>query len=534
MKFGSIPIAQSIGAILAHGVRHSGGMFKKGRVISAADVAVMKVAGISEITVARIEADDVSENDAARALALAITGIGVVAQQAFTGRANVHASLYGLAIIDAERVRAINHLHESLTIATLRPHAVVAPKQMLATVKIIPFATPRIVLERALAIIGERPLLHVRTFQRKAVSLIITTLPQTKASIIAKSEESIRQRLAILGVGLKRVVKMAHQQDALAKAIRREFEAGSDCLLVFGASAIVDRGDVIPTGLVQAGGEVLHLGMPVDPGNLLMLGRKGEVPVIGVPSCARSPKRNGFDWVLERVMAGIEVTREDIMDMGAGGLLAEIPSRPSPRELVNTAPRVVAVVLAAGKSTRMGAHKMLAGIDGKPMLRVVVENVLASRVDEVVVVTGYGSADCELILQGLQVRFVHNADYVSGMASSLRVGIAAAQGADAVVVCLGDMPGVGGDIIDKLIASFNPTEHRSIVVPTCAGQFGNPVLWGSEHFAQLMALKGDKGARALIEKLKSEATEIELADKAVLTDIDTAIDLAAFKSASNF
>ena len=172
MKFGSIPIAQSIGAILAHSVRHPKGMFKKGRVISAADVAVMQVAGISEITVAHIEADDVSENDAARALALAITGIGVVAQQAFTGRANVHASLYGLAIIDAERLRAINHLHESLTIATLRPHAVVAPKQMLATVKIIPFATPRIVLERALAIIGDRPLLQVRTFQRKAVSLM--------------------------------------------------------------------------------------------------------------------------------------------------------------------------------------------------------------------------------------------------------------------------------------------------------------------------------------------------------------------------
>jgi molybdenum cofactor cytidylyltransferase len=84
--------------------------------------------------------------------------------------------------------------------------------------------------------------------------------------------------------------------------------------------------------LVAAGGEIIHLGMPVDPGNLMMLGRLHRVPVIGVPSCARSPKVNGFDFVLQRVLAGMEVTAQDIMDMGAGGLLAEIPSRPLPRE----------------------------------------------------------------------------------------------------------------------------------------------------------------------------------------------------------
>ncbi len=80
--------------------------------------------------------------------------------------------------------------------------------------------------------------------------------------------------------------------------------------------------------MVEAGGEVVHLGMPVDPGNLLMLGRLDGVPAIGVPSCARSPKVNGFDWVLERVMAGLHVTAQDIMDMGAGGLLKEISESP--------------------------------------------------------------------------------------------------------------------------------------------------------------------------------------------------------------
>jgi molybdenum cofactor cytidylyltransferase len=115
---------------------------------------------------------------------------------------------------------------------------------------------------------------------------------------------------------------------------------------------------------------------------------------------------------------------------------------------------------------------------------------------------------------------VDNPDYAIGMASSLRVGVQAAGLADAVVVCLGDMPKVKPEVIDRLIAAFNPIEHRSIVVPTHKGQFGNPVLWGAEHFGRLTSLSGDKGARMLIGDLKSEATEIE-ADEGVLMDFDT-------------
>jgi molybdenum cofactor cytidylyltransferase len=226
------------------------------------------------------------------------------------------------------------------------------------------------------------------------------------------------------------------------------------------------------------------------------------------------------------VMAGIAVTGDDIMDMGAGGLLAEIPSRPSPRELTG-APRVVAVVLAAGKSTRMGAHKMLADFAGRPLLRVAVENVLESSVDEVVLVTGHGAADCEAALLGLKVRFVHNPEYATGLASSLRVGVAAVGSADAVVVCLGDMPRVSGSVVDQLIAAFNPDEHRSIVLPIFEGKIGNPVLWGAEHFPRLLNLSGDNGARRLITEIRSEATEVEIDNSGVLIDVDTSDDLAA-------
>jgi molybdenum cofactor cytidylyltransferase len=299
--------------------------------------------------------------------------------------------------------------------------------------------------------------------------------------------------------------------------------------LVFGASAIVDRADVIPSGLVGAGGSVIHLGMPVDPGNLLMLGNLNGTPVIGVPSCARSPKLNGFDWVLERIIARLPVGRAEIMDMGAGGLLAEIASRPSPREpktKPQSAPRIVAIILAAGKSSRMRSNKMLADFHDQPMLRATFTSIAASSVDEIIVVLGHEHDKVSKALSGLNARLVINPDFGKGLATSLAVGVREAAAADAVLVCLGDMPLVSSDLIDRLIAAFNANESRNIIVPIYNGQRGNPILWGRAYFERLNSLSGDHGARGLVDEFNFDTVEIEAATDEVLKDADTPVELA--------
>ena len=115
--------------------------------------------------------------------------------------------------------------------------------------------------------------------------------------------------------------------------------------IIFGASAIADRRDVIPSALETIGGRVEHFGMPVDPGNLLLIGTARGHPIIGAPGCARSPKENGFDWVLIRLLAGLPVTREDISSLGVGGLLMEIIARPQPRDEPPHAMRNVAPLI---------------------------------------------------------------------------------------------------------------------------------------------------------------------------------------------
>ncbi len=533
MKFGTLNLDNAVGAILAHGVKHGNAMFKKGRVLSYADVKALQAAGHETVIAARLEPEDVPEDIAAYKIATAACGTNAAAQQAFTGRSNLYSSAHGLVVVDVAKVNALNHLHESLTLATLANHAVVESKQMVATIKIIPFAVPRAVLERAIKIIGDEPLVKVAAFQNKKAGLIITRLPQTKPSLIAKSETAIRNRLTAINSELKECIVCDHSQDHVRTAISDLQHKGLSPIMVFGASAIVDRADVIPAALVEAAGTVLHLGMPVDPGNLMMLGRMGSTPIIGVPSCARSPKTNGFDWVLERIIADVAVTASDIMDMGAGGLLAEIDSRPAPREpksKLPSAPRIAAVVLAAGKSSRMGTNKMLASFHDQPMIRTTVTKVLQSCVDETIVVTGNEPDKLQEALNGLNVRLIHNPHFAEGLATSLRQGLQAiADTADAVVICLGDMPLVEPTIIDRLIAAFNPTEHRTLVVPTYLGQFGNPVLWGREHFVKLMALEGDRGARSLIEQFRPDAVEIDAGSDAVLRDVDTPENLQSMQ-----
>jgi molybdenum cofactor cytidylyltransferase len=537
MIFGETPVDSAEGAILAHSVKHRSGLFKKGRVLSVEDIRLLRESGVAAVFAARLASDDIAEDDAAAAVAKAIAGHGASVQAPFTGRANLHAAYRGLAVVDADRVRAFNRVHESLTLATVASHEIVEERQLIATVKVIPFAVANDVLIQALDIIGSDPVIRVEAFKHRRAGLVITKLPQTKPQILAKSEESIRERIAALEGEVGEVIIADHSVAAVKAATAQLHAGGFSPILIFGASAIVDRGDVIPAGLAAAGGEVVHLGMPVDPGNLMMFGRIDGAPVIGVPSCARSPKLNGFDWVLARVMAGLHVSAQDIMDMGAGGLLKEIPSRPEPREGTKPksqmAPRIAAVVLAAGRSTRMGSNKLLADFRGKPLLRHTVETVLASGARPVIVVTGHQADGVRAALAGLDVAFADNPDYAKGLSTSLKAGLASLPAdVGGAVITLGDMPLVKPTTIDRLIAAYNPVENRTIIVPVHGGERGNPVLWGAKHFTEMMKLSGDRGARALMERFAEEVVEITERSDAVLADIDTPDAMEKVRSAS--
>jgi molybdenum cofactor cytidylyltransferase len=534
MLFRDVLIEDAAGTILAHTLRVNAMRFRKGRILSAGDIVVLREAGFRSVTAVKLEAGDIAEDEAAARIAKACAGDGVQVGAPFTGRANLHASAHGLALVDTALTNALNAMDESITVATVAPFARVAPRQMLATVKIIPFAAPRAAIEKAEALLEKTVLLRVAAFKSHSAALISTSLAGMKTALLDKNRSALDARVTSLGSRIAFERRVPHETAALADAIREAYAARMDPILVFGASAITDRRDVIPAAIEQAAGTIEHFGMPVDPGNLLLIGRIGDASIVGLPGCARSPKLNGFDYVLWRLLAGLPVGRAQIAAMGVGGLLTEIASRPQPREEQSAAPhapKIAALVLAAGLSSRMGSNKLLADLKGKPLLRHAAEAAANSAASCVMVVTGNEAEKAEAALKGLRVKAVHNADYAKGLSASLKKGIASVPpDCDGVIVLLGDMPGVTPALIDRMIAAFDPDNARAICVASRHGKRGNPVLWARRFFPEIMALEGDVGAKHLMTMNDELVCEVEAPDDGPLTDIDTPEALAAARA----
>ncbi|MEM7026044.1 MAG: molybdopterin-binding/glycosyltransferase family 2 protein [Pseudomonadota bacterium] len=521
MRFGAIPIEDAEGAVLAHSLRVGEIALKKGRALEAADIESLRAAGIETVVAAKLEGGDLQEDLAAQMVADAIVGSHVRVDQPFTGRVNLFAEQSGLLAVDPARVDKLNELDEAVTFATLDQWSEVRPGQMVGTAKIIPFAARANTVRRWQNIAADGPILSVAPYRRLDVALIQTRLPGTKEAVLDKTVRVTAGRITATGGRLISEARCAHSVADLAARIESTI---ADLILIAGASAITDRRDVLPKAIEVAGGKVEHFGMPVDPGNLLLLGTREDRPVLGLPGCARSPKLNGFDWVLRRLAAGIEITSTDIMRMGVGGLLMEIPTRPQPREGTRSTGTVTvaAIVLAAGQSRRMGPdNKLLALVDGKPMVRHVVDALLASRASSVTVVTGHQAEQIRAAVGDRPVVWCHNPNYADGLSTSLRTGLEAIPDGDGVLIALGDMPRVKTGQIDRLIAAFNPYEDRSLCVPTVAGKRGNPVLFATRFVPEMLEVSGDVGARHLIGVHAEEVVEIEMEDNAALLDIDT-------------
>jgi molybdenum cofactor cytidylyltransferase len=192
---------------------------------------------------------------------------------------------------------------------------------------------------------------------------------------------------------------------------------------------------------------------------------------------------------------------------------------------------IAAVVLAAGRSTRMGAqNKLLADIAGTPMVRRVVEAVLGSEARPVLVVTGYQAPDVAAALSGLDVTLVANPDYATGLASSLKAGIRAVpENCAGVVIILGDMPRIAPEHLDRLIDAYIADNGMTIIAPTHRGKRGNPVIWPPAFFPELLQLEGDTGAKSLLVEHARQVEEVELDTDAIFSDVDTPEALAQMR-----
>jgi len=340
-RFGPVPVLEAEGKILGHNVAGRDGrlVLRKGRALSAEDVALLQQVGRVSVYVAEPGPDDLDEDTAARRIAQAAMGPGLRLVGPSSARANLVATVLGVLRVDPARLARLNSA-EGVAVATLFGHRPVREGQVVATVKVLPFALPEDVVRGAEGVAAEGgPLLHVTPLSSRPVSLILCGSASAGERVTRDFEPALRTRIERLGSFLRTTQYVPLEDEAgeaaLTEALGREVAGGAALLLLAGETAIVDRHDIAPRAIERAGGEVVAFGAPVDPGQLLLFARMGEVPLLGAPGCARSAKDNVLDLLLPRLLAGDRLERADLVALGHGGLLEDVKERGAPRDEVS-------------------------------------------------------------------------------------------------------------------------------------------------------------------------------------------------------
>jgi molybdenum cofactor cytidylyltransferase len=334
MKFGAVPLEQAGGKVLGHSLSTGDGtkLLNKGRILSEDDLALLRAHGIASVVVAELAVDDVGENEAARRLGTAVAGDGVKMTAPGVGRANLTAAADGVLHVAVERLHALNSVDEGITLATLRRHSLVRGGQLVGLVKIIPFAVAGAHLAQAEAIARAGDgLLCLRPLTPRSVSLLIAGPASAQAALHDDYAPPVRQRIEGLGSLIGQITYIAYEANALEDALRVEHDHGRDLVIIVSVAATMDRGDVLPVALDALGAEEVQFGIPVDPGNLLVLGYVGTMAVLGAPGCIKSPRSNVIDMLLPRLLTGERLRRADLVQMGHGGLMEDVRERPMPR-----------------------------------------------------------------------------------------------------------------------------------------------------------------------------------------------------------
>ncbi|MEP6896286.1 MAG: molybdopterin-binding protein [Chloroflexota bacterium] len=343
MKFAAVLLSEAKGKILGHNIAGSNGqrLLRKGKPLTDEDLENLRGLGRVTVYVAEMEPDDVDENKAARRVAEAVCGVGLHLQGSAAGRSNLISDQQGILRVDVERLAQINE-YAGITLATMMNHSPIQARQIVATVKIIPYALPESVVSEVEAIgSGSSPIVRVDALPPRSVGMILSGSNSLHARLVSDFYP-LRERIEKLGSAVDRTdfVALDDESDevALADMLQQQIASGIRMILLAGETAIMDTQDIVPRAVVRAGGQVESVGAPVDPGNLLMVAYIGDVPVIGAPGCARSKKINIVDWILPRLLAGDRLTRRDIVALGHGGLLQDVPERGAPRDVKEVAP----------------------------------------------------------------------------------------------------------------------------------------------------------------------------------------------------
>ena len=309
--------------ILAHSININGVKLKKGKIINKSDIQLFNDYGKKEVYVFEKNSQHIDENKASFYISNQIIGKNITINKPVNGRADLFSKINGLLNYDKKLLFSLNFSNDDLAVAMLKPLKVVKKNQLIGNVKILPYAITQKSLKKTLNIKKYSNLINVKKAKNKNIVLICSS-DDEDLKINKKIIDSVNARLLNFDLKLKQTLYCKHNENDIRNILLSKNISNSDIILLYGSTSIVDKNDIIPRALKKAKGKVIAYGAPTDPGNLLMYGTLKNKKIIGVPGCAKSIIRYGFDLILEKICFDFSINKRVIAEQSCGGLFKKI------------------------------------------------------------------------------------------------------------------------------------------------------------------------------------------------------------------
>lgn len=321
-----VPVTEAVGMVLPHDITEivkdefKGRAFKKGHVIRPEDVEHLRRLGKEHIYVLQLGPDEIHENEAALLMAKALAGSGIeYSEEIVEGKVSLTAAIDGLLKVNREGLYRFNLLGEVMC-ATLQDNTPVKQGEQVAASRLIPLVGERQVVAEAVAYAQAAfPMVQVVPLRKVKAGLVITGSEVFYGRIQDRFEEVLRSKLAQLGSEVVMVGFAPDDVSLIGAEIEKCLAAGAELIVTSGGMS-VDPDDVTRLGIREAGAESAVYGTPVLPGAMFLVGRIGNVPILGVPACGMFHKITVLDLVLPRILIGESIGREELAALGHGGL----------------------------------------------------------------------------------------------------------------------------------------------------------------------------------------------------------------------
>ncbi|MGI5976089.1 MAG: molybdopterin-binding protein [Candidatus Limivicinus sp.] len=318
-----IRVEDAVGMELCHDITEmrdgfKGAAFKRGHIITEEDVPRLLDIGKRSVFIWEADAGELHEEDCALRLAAMAPVENAHYKGPSEGKMLLFADAPGMFRVDKELLHEINSIGD-ITICTITDHFPVQPGDRLASMRIIPLVTKESRIEAAERLCAGKKLMELKTYKKKKVGIIITGFEIYSGRIKDKFEAVARAKLSkypseILGVSI-----CNDEIDMITGAARKFLEQGAD-FLIFSGGMSVDPDDLTPTAIRELGCDIISYGVPAQPGNMTLVAYLGDIPFLGVPGAAVSLPTTIFDVLLPEIFAGDKITREELLNLGDGGL----------------------------------------------------------------------------------------------------------------------------------------------------------------------------------------------------------------------